>query len=107
MCAFGIIIGNNSYHLHFSCADHSLAGDTIPSVLRFLFPSITHTPVLSLLGQRQFVIALCTIAVSYPLSLHRSIDKLAKASSFALAGMLVIVFSVLVRAPLTPPGEPP
>ncbi|EIN11827.1 amino acid transporter [Punctularia strigosozonata HHB-11173 SS5] len=92
MCAFGIIIG-----------------DTIPAVIRFIFPTLSTIPVLSLLTNRQFVIALCTICVSYPLSLHRSIDKLARASGFALIGMLVIVFSILIEAPRTPPelhGDP-
>ncbi|PCH43754.1 hypothetical protein WOLCODRAFT_104108 [Wolfiporia cocos MD-104 SS10] len=85
MCAFGIIIG-----------------DTIPHVIRSVFPSLVTTPVLSLLTRRQFVIALCTICVSYPLSLHRSIEKLARASFLALLGMLTIVASVLVESPRVP-----
>ncbi|KAL6310332.1 amino acid transporter [Sparassis latifolia] len=80
MCAFGIIIG-----------------DTIPHVIRSVFPTLHTVPVLSLLTNRQFVIALCTITVSYPLSLYRNIEKLARASLLALIGMLIIVASVLVE----------
>jgi len=86
MCAFGIIIG-----------------DTIPHVIRSIFPTLSTIPVLSLLTKRQFVIALCTICVSYPLSLHRSIEKLARASLLALIGMCTIVASVLVESPRVPP----
>ncbi|KAH9832215.1 amino acid transporter [Rhodofomes roseus] len=92
MCAFGIIIG-----------------DTIPHVIRSIFPTLSTIPVLSLLTKRQFVIALCTVCVSYPLSLHRSIDKLARASLLALLGMVTIVVSVLIDSPRVPPelkGDP-
>lgn len=92
MCAFGIIIG-----------------DTIPHVIRSIFPTLNTVPVLSLLTRRQFVIALCTVCVSYPLSLHRSIDKLARASLLALFGMITIVASVLIESPRVPPelkGDP-
>lgn len=85
MCAFGIIIG-----------------DTLPHVLRSLFPSLAHIPVLSLLHNRQFVIAFCTICISYPLSLYRDIHKLARASGLALIGMFIIVGSVMVEGPHVP-----
>ncbi|TFK54228.1 AAAP amino acid permease [Heliocybe sulcata] len=92
MCAFGIIIG-----------------DTIPHVIRSVFPSLSTIPVISLLTNRQFVIALCTLCVSYPLSLYRDIHKLARASGLALLGMLVIVASVMIKAPEVAPelkGDP-
>ncbi|KAI0049826.1 amino acid transporter [Auriscalpium vulgare] len=92
MCAFGIIIG-----------------DTIPHVIRFIFPTLSTIPVLSLLTNRQFVIALCTISVSYPLSLYRDIHKLSIASGLALCGMLIIVGSVIFEGPLVSPllkGDP-
>lgn len=82
MCAFGIIIG-----------------DTIPHVIRSLFPRLHEIPVLSLFTNRQFVIALCTTCVSYPLSLYRDIHKLSRASGLALIGMLIIVTSVLIEGP--------
>ncbi|KZP34694.1 amino acid transporter [Athelia psychrophila] len=85
MCAFGIIIG-----------------DTIPHVIRSIFPTISSKPVLSLFANRQFIIALCTITVSYPLSLNRDIHKLARASGLALIGMIIIVTSVLVEGPQVP-----
>ncbi|KAG8747172.1 hypothetical protein FRC10_002221 [Ceratobasidium sp. 414] len=78
MCAFGIIIG-----------------DTIPHVIRQLFPSLSTTPVLSILTHRKFIVILCTTCISYPLSLYRSIASLARASTFALIGMLIIVTTVL------------
>ncbi|EIW83213.1 AAAP amino acid permease [Coniophora puteana RWD-64-598 SS2] len=85
MCAFGIIIG-----------------DTIPPAIRSAFPGLSKVPVLSLLTNRQFVIALCTVCVSYPLSLYRDIHKLARASGLALVGMLIIVTAVLVEGPHAP-----
>jgi sodium-coupled neutral amino acid transporter 11 len=71
-------------------------------VIRETFPALRTIPVVSLLTNRQFVIALCTACVSFPLSLHRSIDKLSRASALALASMGVIVCCVLVRAPQVP-----
>ena len=52
MCAFGIIIG-----------------DTIPHVIRSAFPGLQTIPVLKLLTNRQFVIGLCTLCISYSLAL--------------------------------------
>jgi sodium-coupled neutral amino acid transporter 11 len=66
-------------------------------------------PVLSIFANRQFIIALCTICVSYPLSLYRDIHKLSRASGLALIGMLIIVTSVLVEGPQVTPelrGDP-
>lgn len=84
-------------------------GDTIPQVIRTAFPNLHTVPVLSLLTNRQFVIALCTLCVSYPLSLHRDIHKLSRASGLALIGMLIIVSSVLIEGPHVSPslkGDP-
>lgn len=85
MCAFGIIIG-----------------DTIPHVIRSLFPTLHTVPVLWLFTNRQFVIAFCTVTVSYPLSLYRDIHKLSRASGLALVGMLIIVGAVLIEGPHVP-----
>lgn len=85
MCAFGIIIG-----------------DSLPHVMRSAFPGLAKTPVLSLLVNRQFMIALCTLCISYPLSLYRDIHKLARASGLALVGMLIIVIAVSVEGPHVP-----
>lgn len=85
MCAFGIIIG-----------------DTLPNVMRSVFPKLETIPILRLLVDRQFVIALCTLGISYPLSLYRDIHKLARASGLALIGMLIIVISVSVEGPHVP-----
>jgi sodium-coupled neutral amino acid transporter 11 len=92
MCAFGIIIG-----------------DTIPHVIRSIFPDLYKVPVLYLFTDRHFVIALCTVCVSYPLSLYRDIHKLSRASGLALIGMIIIVVSVLIESPNTTPdlkGDP-
>ncbi|KAH7923402.1 hypothetical protein BV22DRAFT_1120845 [Leucogyrophana mollusca] len=92
MCAFGIIIG-----------------DTIPHVVRSLFPTLHTIPVLSIFTNRKFIIILCTLCVSYPLSLYRDIHKLSRASGLALLGMLIIVASVLVEGPQVTPslkGDP-
>ena len=86
MCAFGIIIG-----------------DTLPQVLRSTFPKLPTIPILKIFANRQFLIALCTIGVSYPLSLYRDIHKLARASALALVGVVIIVASVLVEGPHVPP----
>jgi sodium-coupled neutral amino acid transporter 11 len=86
-----------------------LSGDTIPHVIRSIFPKLYSIPVLSIFTNRQFIIALCTICVSYPLSLYRDIHKLARASGLALIGMLIIVTSVIIEGPHVPPelkGDP-
>jgi len=85
MCAFGIIIG-----------------DTLPQVVRSVFPNLYTIPVLKLFTNRQFLIAFCTICFSYPLSLYRDIHKLSRASGLALVGMLIIVISVFVEGPHVP-----
>ena len=77
-------------------------GDTIPHVIRSVFPGLYRIPVLNLLTKRQFIIALCTICVSYPLSLYRDIHKLSRASGLALIGMVIIVTSVLIEGPHVP-----
>ncbi|KLO19479.1 amino acid transporter [Schizopora paradoxa] len=92
MCAFGIIIG-----------------DTIPHVIRSAFPQLQMIPVLRVLTNRQFIICLCTLCISYPLSLYRDIHKLSRASGLALVGMLIIVCSVLIEGPHVTPelkGDP-
>jgi sodium-coupled neutral amino acid transporter 11 len=86
MCAFGIIIG-----------------DTLPSVLLSVFPTLPTIPILKIFANRQFIIALCTTCVSYPLSLYRDIHKLSRASALALLGMVVIVISIVVEGPHVPP----
>lgn len=85
MCAFGIIIG-----------------DTIPHVIRSAFPTLYKIPVLSIFTNRQVIITLCILCVSYPLSLYRDIHKLSRASGLALLSMLVIVTSVLIEGPHVP-----
>ncbi|CAM1509457.1 Fc.00g031960.m01.CDS01 [Cosmosporella sp. VM-42] len=85
MVAFGVIVG-----------------DTIPHVLLAVWPDLPSIPVLGLLANRQVAIAFFVMGVSYPLTLYRDIAKLAKASTFALIGMVVIVVTVLVQGVLVP-----
>lgn len=80
-------------------ADISYSGDTIPHVIRSAFPTLHSYPILSWFTNRQFIIAFCTISISYPLSLYRDIHKLSRASGLALVGMLIIVTSVLIEGP--------
>ena len=110
MCAFGIIIGGHSLSRDCSSiTDQTHLGDTIPHVIRSVFPHLYSVPVLNLFTKRQFVIAFCTICVSYPLSLYRDIHKLSRASGLALVGMIIIVTSVLIESEHVTPdlvGDP-
>lgn len=78
-----------------------IIGDTIPDVIISTFPKLQHKTILWLLTNRQFVIILCTCAISYPLSLYRDITKLAKASALALLSMCLIIFTVISQGPFT------
>ena len=79
------------------CTNNPCPGDTIPHVIRSVFPRLASTPVLFIFANRNFIVALCTVFVSYPLSLYRDISKLARASGLALVGMLIIVTSVVAE----------
>ncbi|KAI9463655.1 transmembrane amino acid transporter protein-domain-containing protein [Lactarius psammicola] len=97
------------FQFSFAFGANSVAGDTIPHVILSIFPDLPSVPVLSLFADRRFIIVLCTIGVSYPLSLYRDIHKLSIASSFALCGMIIIVGSVIFEGPLVSPllrGDP-
>ncbi|KAI0181347.1 transmembrane amino acid transporter protein-domain-containing protein [Hypoxylon sp. FL1284] len=85
MVAFGVIVG-----------------DSIPQVLRTVWPGLPDMPVLGLLADRRVVIAVFILGVSYPLTLYRDIAKLAKASTLALISMGVILVTVVVQSVLTP-----
>ncbi|KAF4587660.1 Transmembrane amino acid transporter family protein [Ophiocordyceps camponoti-floridani] len=79
-----------------------IVGDTIPHVLTAVWPRLPFVPVLGLLTDRRVAIIVFVMAVSYPLTLYRDIAKLAKASTFALIGMIVIVTTVLIQGILVP-----
>lgn len=80
-----------------------IIGDTIPHVLKAFIPdSITaSSSVIGWMFRRNTIIVIFTTCISYPLSLNRDISKLAKASGFALIGMLIIVLLTVVRGPFT------
>lgn len=77
-----------------------IIGDTIPHVLTAFIPSSITEGIFAWLFSRNVIIVLFTGCISYPLSLNRDISKLAKASGFALVGMLTIVVLTVVRAPI-------
>ncbi|KAI9483392.1 MAG: transmembrane amino acid transporter protein-domain-containing protein [Benjaminiella poitrasii] len=81
------------------CAYCVIIGDTIPHVIRSLFPKIHQLPVLWIFGDRRLCISFFTLFVSYPLSLYRDISKLAKTSALALIAILVIIISVIIEGP--------
>ncbi|KAH9908110.1 aspartic peptidase domain-containing protein [Xylariomycetidae sp. FL2044] len=85
MVAFGVIVG-----------------DSIPPVLRAIWPGLSAYPVLGVLADRRAVIVIFVMGVSYPLTLYRDISKLAKASTLALISMVIIVTTVVVQGVLTP-----
>ncbi|EMG46407.1 Vacuolar amino acid transporter, putative, partial [Candida maltosa Xu316] len=82
-----------------------IIGDTIPHVLKAFIPnSIAGSGApLGWLFSRNSIIVLFTACISYPLSLNRDISKLAKASGFALFGMLIIVVLTIFRGPFAAP----
>ncbi|KAK0732593.1 transmembrane amino acid transporter protein-domain-containing protein [Apiosordaria backusii] len=83
MVAFGVIVG-----------------DSIPHVMRAIWPDLAGSGFGAWLVDRRVVIVVFTLGVSWPLALYRDIAKLAKASTFALVSMGVIVFTVVVQAGL-------
>ncbi|KAG5982101.1 hypothetical protein E4U55_002279 [Claviceps digitariae] len=85
MVAFGVIVG-----------------DTIPHVLLAIWPNLGDVPLIGLLADRRVAIAVFIMGVSYPLTLYRDIAKLAKASTFALIGMLVIVATIIIQGFFVP-----
>lgn len=80
------------------CAFCVVVGDTIPNVISSVLPVLKG----SFLSNRQFVIVLCTMAISFPLSLYRNIENLSKASAVALLSMVFIIFAVVFRGPAMP-----
>ncbi|EPB82428.1 hypothetical protein HMPREF1544_10815 [Mucor circinelloides 1006PhL] len=83
------------------CAYCVIIGDTIPHVIRSLFPNIQQVPVIWIFGDRRLCISFFTLFVSYPLSLYRDISKLAKTSALALIAIIVIIVSVAIEGPRT------
>ena len=44
----------------------------------------------------------CTMSISFPLSLYREIESLSRASAIALVSMVLIIITVIVRGPAMP-----
>lgn len=68
-----------------------IMGDSIPHVLRTIIPDNYI--------ERNWVIICTTVFISLPLSLHRNIEALEKASGLALVSMAIIVLTVTIRGP--------
>lgn len=82
MVAFGVVVG-----------------DSIPSVLRAIWPGLADVPVLGLLADRRAVIVLFTTGISYPLTLYRDIAKV----RFALLSLFSLSPSPLSLSSYSPP----
>ncbi|KAL5615128.1 hypothetical protein BROUX41_005186 [Berkeleyomyces rouxiae] len=82
-----------------------VVGDSIPVVFRAIWPDLNNMGAFSLLGNRRVVITLFVMGLSYPLTLYRDIAKLAKASTFALISMLIIIVTVVVQSMLVPADQ--
>ncbi|KAG1449283.1 hypothetical protein G6F56_008687 [Rhizopus delemar] len=76
-----------------------IIGDTIPPVVRSLFPTIDQMPILWIFSDRNLCISFFTLFVSFPLSLYRDISKLAKTSALALVAIIIIIISVMIEGP--------
>ncbi|CAN8021180.1 unnamed protein product [Ixodes persulcatus] len=70
-----------------------IIGDTITKVFMRIFKVSTD----SVLGNRHFIVIMTSLFVTLPLSLHRNISKLNKASLTSLLFILVILIFVIVR----------
>uniref|UniRef100_V5ICH6 Putative sodium-coupled neutral amino acid transporter 11 n=1 Tax=Ixodes ricinus TaxID=34613 RepID=V5ICH6_IXORI len=70
-----------------------IIGDTITKVFMRIFKVSTD----SVLGNRHFIVIMTSLFVTLPLSLHRNISKLNKASLTSLLFILVILVFVIVR----------
>ncbi|XP_078703428.1 putative sodium-coupled neutral amino acid transporter 11 isoform X3 [Branchiostoma floridae x Branchiostoma belcheri] len=71
-----------------------ITGDTITKVMMRI-SGVTETNILA---NRYFIICLCTLFVTLPLSLYRNVAKLAKASLFACLLVVFIIIAVIVRS---------
>ena len=63
-----------------------IIGDSIPPVMAGFFPRLRDTPLLWLLTDRRAVIVICTVAISYPLSLYRDIAKVGRRHPLCVCG---------------------
>ncbi|XP_028991697.1 putative sodium-coupled neutral amino acid transporter 11 isoform X2 [Betta splendens] len=71
---------------------------TIGDTLTKVFQRIPGVGPDHILAERHFVILLCTLALTLPLSLHRNIEKLGKVSFLSMVLTLTIVVVAIIRA---------
>lgn len=82
-----------------------IIGDTIPHVLRALFPKAIEHGASRFFTGRLAAIVFTVMGVSYPLSLNRNIASLARASMLALVSMALITLTVAIRGPQIAPKD--
>ncbi|KAJ3351378.1 hypothetical protein GGF32_004306 [Allomyces javanicus] len=75
------------------CAYTVIVGDTLPTVLKALVPSIANAPLLS----REWIMVLTTLFISFPLSMQRDMAALAKTSAVSMAAIVLIVSLIILR----------
>ncbi|KNE66228.1 TIGR01456 family HAD hydrolase [Allomyces macrogynus ATCC 38327] len=75
------------------CAYTVIVGDTLPTVLKALVPSIADAPLLS----REWIMVLTTVFISFPLSMQRDMAALAKTSAVSMAAIVLIVSLIILR----------
>ena len=89
------------------CAYTVIMGSSIPAIFRAILPEGSF--LYDLLSSRSFVILLCTLGVSLPLSLYRDLSALAKTSAASVIMIVFVVFSVAVvgrTVPIELRGDP-
>ncbi|CEG71051.1 Putative Genomic scaffold, msy_sf_7 [Rhizopus microsporus] len=101
MAAYCVIIGKLKHEIKAPVTNNNV-GDTIPHVIRSLFPKVDQVPLLWMLADRNLCISFFTLFVSYPLSLYRDISKLAKTSALALVAIIIIIIAVAIEGPQMP-----
>ncbi|RCH98462.1 hypothetical protein CU097_011572 [Rhizopus azygosporus] len=101
MAAYCVIIGKLKHEIKVPVTNNNV-GDTIPHVIRSLFPKVDQVPLLWMLADRKLCISFFTLFVSYPLSLYRDISKLAKTSALALVAIIIIIIAVAIEGPQMP-----
>ncbi|KAJ3361454.1 hypothetical protein GGF31_002233, partial [Allomyces arbusculus] len=75
------------------CAYTVIVGDTLPTVLKALVPSIADASLLS----REWIMVLTTVFISFPLSMQRDMAALAKTSAVSMASIVLIVSLIILR----------
>ena len=76
------------------CAYAVIMGSSVPAIFRAILPE--GTAIYSIFTSRSFIIVLCTMGVSLPLSLYRDLSALAKTSAASIVMIIFVAFSVAI-----------